>query len=153
MSQDTEIPLIIAQYEMKGHPRRTEHWNLIALASPSRVHVFELRGNVNTYFYTAEFNVRANLSSVPTYRGGCHVGQIPVHALQSIKILLAQIQIVKFEPSWDCQVWVMEGVKLLKEHGFVFPQVIESYVRRELAEDMERWNLVEDTVDERLLGC
>lgn len=147
-----QLPLIVAQYELHGHPTRTEHWNLVLLASRTSVHIFEVRGNTDSYTYVPDFNAPLTLNNVTNFRGGCHVGDISIESLEVLKERLREIPIVRLDPAWDCQVWVMEGIKLLKEDGLVFSKVNEAYVRGELGLDMERWQQADDTVDERLLA-
>jgi len=149
---DSLLPLLVAQFELKGHPRRTEHWRLVALASPSTIHIFEVRGNTDSYTYVPEFNFQTPLYKISSYRGGCHIGNLPEGSLEAVKEKLTEVPIVKYDSSWDCQVWVMEAIKLLKEDGYIFPHVTEGNVRLELAEDMNLWQEAEDTVDERLLA-
>ena len=144
------IPLIVAQYELKGHPTRTEHWNLVAIISSSQTYTFEIRGNTDSFTYVAE-PTPASLNKILTYRGGCHVGDIPSDSLSQIAEILGEIPIVKHDLSWDCQIWVIQATRLLKSAGFVFAQVDEPYVRERLLEDMARWEEAENTVDERLL--
>lgn len=144
------IPLIVAQYELKGHPTRTEHWNLVAIISSSQSYTFEIRGNTDSFTYVAE-PTPLPLNKILTYRGGCQVGDIPTDSLSQIAEILGEIPIVKHDVSWDCQTWVILATKLLKNTGFVFAQVDERYVRERLLEDMARWEEAENTVDERFL--
>ena len=148
---DPTIPLIVAQYELKGHPTRSEHWNLVAIISSSQSHTFEIRGNTDSFTFVAE-PTPVPLNKILTYRGGCQVGDIPTDSLSQIAEILGEIPIVKHDVSWDCQTWVILATKLLKSAGFVFPQVDEPYVRERLLEDMARWEEAENTVDERLLA-
>ena len=145
------IPLIVAQYELKGHPTRTEHWNLIAIISSSHTYTFEIRGNIDSFTYVAE-STSVPLNKILTYRGGCQVGDIPMDSLSQIAEILGEIPIVKHDLSWDCQTWVILATKLLRSAGFVFAQVDEPYIREQLLEDRARWEEAENTVDERLLA-
>jgi hypothetical protein len=92
------------------------------------------------------------LNKILAYRGGCHVGDIPMDSLSQLPEMLREIPIVRQDLSWDCQTWVILATKLLKSAGFVFAQVDEPYVREQLLEDMARWEEAENTVDERLLA-
>ena len=114
------IPLIVAQYELKGHPTRTEHWNLVAIISSSQIYTFEVRGkNTDSLEPTPVL-----LNKILTYRGGCQVGDIPTtNSVSQIAEMLGEIPIVKHDLSWDCQTWVILATKLLKSAGFVFAQV------------------------------
>jgi len=43
--------LIVAQFSIKGHPRRTEHWSIVVLFNQNDGYVFELVGNYDTFTY------------------------------------------------------------------------------------------------------
>ncbi|KAF8804354.1 hypothetical protein BYT27DRAFT_7194505 [Phlegmacium glaucopus] len=145
------IPLIVAQYELKGHPTRTEHWNLVALTSSSHINTFEVRGNTDSFTYVTE-STTVPLNKIPTFRGGCHIGDIPIGSISEITERLEEIPIIRHDLSWDCQVWVIQATKLLKSVGLVFGHVDERYIRERLLEDMAMWEEAEKTVDERLLA-
>jgi len=51
-------PLIVAQYAIEGHIRRTEHWGLVVLESSNVGHVFELVGNTDTFAYQTKLSPR-----------------------------------------------------------------------------------------------
>lgn len=145
------IPLIVAQYELKGHPTRTEHWNLAAILTSTQMYIFEVRGNTDSFTYVAA-PTAVPLNRIMTYRGGCHIGDLPTDSLSQITEILREIPVIRHDPSWDCQVWVIQATKLLKSAGFVFPHVDERHIREELHEDMAMWEEAENTVDERLLS-
>lgn len=145
------IPLIVAQYELKGHPTRNEHWNLVALTSSSQTYTFEVRGNTDSFTYVPE-PTALPLNKLLTYRGGCHVGDLPTDSLSQITEILREIPIIRHDLSWDCQIWVIQATKLLKSAGFVFAHVDERYIRDQLLKDMAIWEEAENTVDERLLA-
>ncbi|TFK31865.1 hypothetical protein BDQ12DRAFT_693388 [Crucibulum laeve] len=146
------LPIIVAHYDLQGHPRLTEHWNLAILASHQTVHIFEVRGNSDSFTYMPELNIASPLNQMSNYRGGCHVGYMPADSVERIREKLRDVPVVKYGSYWDGQIWCMNAIKLLKEEGYIFPKMNEPHVRKELAEDMERWQQAEDTIDERLLA-
>jgi len=92
-----------------------------------------------------------NLDRVESYRGGCHVGNLPVDKVEAMRLKLKEVIINKQEPRWNPQVWGLDAIKALKDEGWAFAGLNEVFIRRELQKDWLRWELVEDTVYERLL--
>lgn len=92
-----------------------------------------------------------NLDRVESYRGGCHVGNVPKDNVTEMRLKLKEVIINKHEPRWNPQVWVLDAIKLLKDEGWAFTGLTEVFTRRELQKDMLRWDMVEDTVYERVL--
>jgi len=149
--QSKTYPLIIAQYELKGHPTRSESWNLVLLVSHTQAYTFELRGNTDSFTYVSQ-RCSTPLHRVIAYRGGCHVGNVAHGSIEELSERLREVPIVKHDISWDSQVWVLEAIKHIKSEGFAFSHLKEVPIREELAKDMARWEDAEDTVDERLLN-
>jgi hypothetical protein len=92
-----------------------------------------------------------NLDRVDSYRGGCHVGNVPKDKVSDMRLKLKEVTINKHEPRWNPQVWVLDAIKILKDEGWAFTGLNEAFTRRELQKDVMRWDLVEDTVYERVL--
>lgn len=149
MNLDQTYPLIVAQYEITGHHRRTEHWNLTVLVSPNVSHTFEVRGNSDTFTYVHD-TVSVPIGSIPSYRGGCHVGEVPSTSIDRLdERLKRDVAVIRLDLSWDCQDWVLAALRLLRDDGIAFKTVNQAYVRKELQEDMARWEEGDDTVEER----
>ncbi|KAJ3563519.1 hypothetical protein NP233_g8890 [Leucocoprinus birnbaumii] len=92
-----------------------------------------------------------NLDRVDSYRGGCHVGNVPKDKVVEMRQKLKEVAINKQEPRWTPQVWVLDAIKLLKDENWAYAGLSEVFTRRELQKDMLRWDTVEDTVYERVL--
>ncbi|KXN89762.1 hypothetical protein AN958_05302 [Leucoagaricus sp. SymC.cos] len=140
------FPIILAQFDQ---PHGGEHWTLNVVESPECIHTFEIRGNRDSYTYV--YDRMKNLDRVGSYRGGCHVGNVPKDKVEEMRHKLKEVIINKQEPRWNQRVWVLDAVKILKDEGWAYTGLNEAFTRRELQKDMARWNLVEDTVYERLL--
>jgi hypothetical protein len=144
----TSHPLIISQFALLGHPHRTEHWNIVAVISQEEARVFELAGNYDTFTYapkTIPFSTR-----MVDYRGGFLLCGIAQEELEYLQTLLGTITIVRHNPEFDCQTWVVLGVRKLQEEGLVPRDVTETMIREELEREKERWELADDTILERL---
>lgn len=79
------------------------------------------------------------------------MGNVPKDKVSEMRLKLMEVIINKHEPRWNPQVWVLDAIKILKDEGWAFTGLNEAFTRRELQKDMMRWDLVEDTVYERVL--
>ena len=82
------------------------------------------------------------------------VGSIGLEQIEWMKEKLGEVPIIRNHPEeFDCQVWVIESLRLLKEAarpGVEIKLVSERGIRKELKEEKERWELGEDTLEDRL---
>jgi hypothetical protein len=143
--------LIVIQHAIEGHPRRTEHWSLVALESLRTGHEFELIGNIDTFAYVPK--VVERFGNYMSLRGGCLVGQIAKDKLGWLKEKLQEVTVVRNNPDFDCQTWVIDALRILKEshgEGVEIDNIIERDIRAELEQEKERWELAEATIEERL---
>jgi len=92
-----------------------------------------------------------NLDRIESYRGGCHVGNVPRDGVKEMRMKLTEVAIHKQEAWWNPQTWILDCIKHLKEMDWAFPRLTEAFLRRELQKDLLRWDAVEDTVYERML--
>jgi len=123
-------PLVVAQYDLQGHPRRTEHWSLAVLFSEAHAHIFEVVGNTDTFVYAPK---RVNrFASSDRLRGGCHIANIRGDLIPWLEDKLREIPIIRNNPEWDCQTWVMEALRWMKYNGLVTTDIGERYIRTEL---------------------
>ncbi|KAJ7271105.1 hypothetical protein C8J57DRAFT_1065622 [Mycena rebaudengoi] len=141
-------PIIVARHKIENHATRTEHWNLVVLKSMNHAFVFEVVGNSDTFTYVpTEIH---NFARLLNFRGGCRVGEIAEDRLDWLKERLRQIPVLRYEPSFDCQTWVFDALRLLKDDGVVTEDTSERLIRAELKLEEERWEESEDTIEERL---
>jgi len=140
-------PLIIAQFALEGHPRRTEHWNISAFISTEEAQIFELAGGIDSYtFLSSTVSLRAL-----ECRGGFLLCRLPSDRLAWLKELFSTIHIVRANTEFDCQTWVVAAVRKLQDEGYIPRDVTENKIRRELDREKERWEVAEDTLIERLI--
>ncbi|RDB28042.1 hypothetical protein Hypma_002197 [Hypsizygus marmoreus] len=149
-SQDmTSYPLIVAQYELEGpHPRRTEHWNLVVLQDPNHAHVFDIIGNHSNFQYYPYYTDR--FSRMQRLQGGCHVGTISAAQLKWLETRLRSVEIVYNDVNFDCQDWVLNALRMLREDGLAITLTSEKTIREELKREQERWDVGDDTLEDRL---
>ncbi|KZW02816.1 hypothetical protein EXIGLDRAFT_601406 [Exidia glandulosa HHB12029] len=158
MSDTSEswLPFIVAQYHLEGHHRRTEHWSLAALSSRSRAHIFEVVGTDATFNYAPRLDT--DFARNPLFRGGCIVGHVRASGIAQLTELLRAVRVVRYALDWDCQNWVMDALRLLRDMdlddaealGFRLVSTSERAMRDELGAEKERWEVADDTIEERL---
>ena len=146
-----EIPLAVFQYALEGHPTLTEYWNIVALKSRQEAIIFELAGNADTYTYITKEN--HNFSRITSLRGGVRVGSIPEDKIPWMQDILKQVFILRHNlHAFDCQVWVVNALRLLRDHDeAIILQGMTSIgaLREELRQEMERWEAADETLEER----
>ena len=146
-------PLVVAQYRIVGHPRRTEHWSLIAKnPKGEEAHVYEVVGGYDSFLYNPRRAEATDIGRSETLRGGCKVGDIPASSLDWMAIKLQDVQVIRNNPDFDCQTWVMNAIWLLKETGMgiIDSHVNERFIRDELKLEDERWEVADRTLFERM---
>jgi hypothetical protein len=62
----------------------------------------------------------------------------------------SDVIIVYGDPEFDCQTWVLDGLRLIQRDGVDVRTTSEERIRQELALERERWNNGDDTLEERL---
>ncbi|KAL1748090.1 hypothetical protein HDZ31DRAFT_30372 [Schizophyllum fasciatum] len=143
-------PLIVYQRALDSHVRRTEHWGLAVLFSRTAARVFEIVGNTDSFGYVPR--AAPSYAADPAWRGGLLVAHVPRVDIDALDARLRALPIVKSDPDFDCQIWVLAALRALKQDGVIPPDidVRETVVRAELELEKERWEAADDTVDERL---
>jgi len=145
-------PLVVAQYDLQGHKYLCEHWSLAALETKKKAHIFRLVGNPDNFAYEATTD--SNFAGAHALCGGCLVGNVDPERLEWMKTKLGEVPIIRNKPDdFDCQVWVIESLRFLKEAaepGVEITLVSERGIRKELKDEKERWELGEDTLEDRL---
>jgi hypothetical protein len=147
------LPVIVAQYELAGHARRTEHWAIAVLFSTKEAQIFEILGNKDTFEYVPSRRYRFNESS--RFRGGCLVGRMEEDWVESAKAKLRDVPVIIGSNSWDCQDWTMEALRLLRDEGLIVrgsdcARIVEQDIREELGREKERWEEADDTIEAKL---
>ncbi|KAG6813702.1 hypothetical protein H0H92_008109 [Tricholoma furcatifolium] len=132
------MPLIVAQYDLQGHPRRTEHWSLVALSDAQNGYEFELSGNWNNFQYKA--GRITCFGRTPALRGGCHVGSVPPGRIEWLRERLRDVEVVYNDVNFDCQDWVLGALRMLQADGMGIRLTSEVNIRRELAVERVRQN-------------
>ncbi|KAF8163397.1 hypothetical protein B0H34DRAFT_322003 [Crassisporium funariophilum] len=88
-----------------------------------------------------------------TLRGGCLVGHIAPDKLDWLKTRLQGVTIVYNDPEFDCQTWVLDALRFIRDdEGVEVRNTNEERIRKELALEKERWDSGEDTIENRLFA-
>ncbi|KAF5392288.1 hypothetical protein D9757_001453 [Collybiopsis confluens] len=152
MSQRQLLPIIVAQYHLDGHYKgpKYKHWSIVVLVSRTKAYIYEVQGAINTFTYAptliTDFEQSVNL------QGGYLVGHISPAKLGWLSEQLADVEVKKYDGEWDCQSWVMDALRVLKDSGvgIITSDIGRGHIISELREELERWDLGEDIVHERL---
>ncbi|KIY63983.1 hypothetical protein CYLTODRAFT_425627 [Cylindrobasidium torrendii FP15055 ss-10] len=143
------LPLIVAQYQAVHHPREKQHWVIAALESRMHAHVFELTGGPASYAYAT--HVEERFGKAPHLRGGYQLGFINPRQLAWLKGRLEEVPIMRDDVErFNSQVWVISALQMLKEEGVITGDIGYRHVREELELEMQRWEVADDTLEERL---
>ena len=104
LTEMSTYPLVVAQYRIEGHPRRTKHWSLVAIVSKGDACIYELVGSYDSFAYKPQ---KVNgFGRSRRLRGGCKVGEIPANS----ETKLQDVRVVRNNPDFDCQTWVMNAI-------------------------------------------
>lgn len=149
----SHFPLIVAQYELHGHKkgRNYKHWSIVALRSAQDAYVFEVIGSTGSFVYTPKHV--SNFDTSRRFRGGYKVGEIPSNWMNWMSDKLQEVTVRNDDEEWDCQYWVMDALRLLRDtEGIITGNIGRTHIIQELSLDEERWQTMEETVDERLFS-
>lgn len=146
-----EIPLAVFQYALEGHPTLAMYWNIVALKSREDAVIFELAGNADTFTYiTKECD---NFNQIASLRGGVRVGAIREDRIPWMAEVLKQVEVIRHDVHrFDCQVWVANALRVLRDQDesiVVKGMTSESAIREELRQETERWEVADETLEER----
>ncbi|KAJ6451477.1 hypothetical protein C8R47DRAFT_301360 [Mycena vitilis] len=147
-------PLIIAQYDLVGHSTRTEHWSLAALVDKRQAYIMQIIGNSDTFLYQPK--MVKSFATSRSLRGGFLVGRIPADKVDDLQNILRQVTVTRYDQNFDCQTWVIDAVRYLRDSGqahwieWTKTGIAEVAIREELAREMVRWEGSDDTLEERL---
>ncbi|KAJ7361318.1 hypothetical protein DFH08DRAFT_684148 [Mycena albidolilacea] len=146
-----DLPLVVVQYELYGHVRRSEHWVLAAVTDieTASARVLNIIGGTDTFQFNAK-DVRG-MGRSRTYLGGVLVGTVPQNKLPALEQWVRAIPIHRGQPTWDCQNWVIEAIRELRmdNRGIVLKGISEAHIRECLAEEKERAETGESLIHER----
>ncbi|KAI0351278.1 hypothetical protein OH77DRAFT_941403 [Trametes cingulata] len=150
------IKLCIAEYMREGLP--DYHWALVAaIPYNTRTRIFQIVGGAASYGYQTK---EVNILSSKTLCGGCEVGEVLGEAsLSSDNVrwlethLATAVTIVRNDPKWNCQTWVIEVLRELREHTdkVSIYHVDTTQIRAKLAEEREHWEVGDDIYYNKLM--
>ncbi|KAI9060632.1 hypothetical protein FKP32DRAFT_1595373 [Trametes sanguinea] len=120
------------------------------------VHLLQLAGNMDTFHF--ETMQVPDVLAITDLCGGCHVGEIRV-AADGLGRLIDKLQaqpIIHCDRMWDCQDWLLEALRALKEEGGGWVKIddwlTERDLRSRLKEERELWESAEDHYFERMFA-
>ena len=78
--------------------------------------IYNAAGNIDTFFYEKIYDVPLKNAN---WRGDLPVGIITRDALPQVENLLARNEVVRRDGNWNCQNWVLSGLRRLQSAGFL----------------------------------
>lgn len=152
MAAPAKLPIIVAHYD-RGKDSTGAiapfHWSILIPIPPTNVnaYAFQILGNMDT-FELSSGSIEASYAKHEAYRGAVVVGAVHENEISKVNEVAARVAIYRYRGDWNCQNWVMATLERLKPVGIVDPQVTESGVRNELAEQEARWQVGESVYGE-----
>ncbi|KAH9897644.1 hypothetical protein C8Q73DRAFT_787901 [Cubamyces lactineus] len=141
-----KLLLAIAQYDRRGFPQGYEHWSLVAaVPTKEEAYIFDVVGNTDTFTYQTKAKVRLLRSS--SLCGGYVVGEVDETYVDWLKDHLATIPVVRNDPTWNCQVWVISAIRELQQcpdKVTIRPDFSANNARQELARQRALWEEAEN---------
>ncbi|KAI0351277.1 hypothetical protein OH77DRAFT_1429791 [Trametes cingulata] len=148
--------LVVAQQDLQGHHRRTEHWALVVFAPPSRAaDILQLAGNMDTFHFES-FHI-PDILQLAELCGGQPVGHIAADGgVERLREWLKGQRVVHQDRMWDCQDWVLEAIRALKEESADWVAIdgdfTERGLRAKLREEKEIWERADNHYFERVFA-
>jgi hypothetical protein len=128
------FPIYVAQYYLGRCPW---HWSLALLwhydekNRETTVITYEIVGTPDTYHYKGDWDTVV-LEHSSKYRGFIEIGSVPEKDLEQFKHSLSTIEIKLHQEDWNCQNWVLTGIRRLQVAGWASTDVTESWLREKL---------------------
>ncbi|KZT27045.1 hypothetical protein NEOLEDRAFT_1061803 [Neolentinus lepideus HHB14362 ss-1] len=108
--------IYVAHY---GHPllKGAKHWALLIPEANNRDYTaYQVTGSTDTYEVKPPELVRPEISK--SYMGKVEVGEINANQQEQFATVTLNVPIVRGNTHWNCQNWVIEVLKTMKENGF-----------------------------------
>lgn len=112
--------------------------------------IWEIAGGISSYAFVPRtvdaFNTELN------FYGGVHIGNVTDEQEYDVEMLLRTIPVVRGDPNWDCQVWVLKAIRKIWEEtsGIMDRYWTEAEVRAKMDNEKVLADSGEDTVEGRL---
>ncbi|OBZ66733.1 hypothetical protein A0H81_13192 [Grifola frondosa] len=119
------LPILVSQYNRVNAPSNAQygfHWEICIQSGFDKDrcplgYVYHIVGSTASYGYQKMEGVRYTTSE--NWRGSFEVGRIKEQDLPAIERNLSQVQILKDDPNWNCQNWVIAALRKLTAQGFI----------------------------------
>lgn len=107
--------LSVAQY---GHPllKGAKHWSFLLHKSGGYAIAYQVTGSTDTYTYKDPEEVQIKKSQ--TYMGRVDVGNVETTGIGRVEEVFKNVPITRGDLQWNCQNWVIQALKALRDDGF-----------------------------------
>ncbi|KAK7695066.1 hypothetical protein QCA50_002256 [Cerrena zonata] len=109
------VTLSVGHY---GYPflQQNTHWSFLLAHPKGGAIAYQVGGSPQSYEFRQPAVVEPRKAA--TFMGKVDVGTIELSNQTKLEDVLRQIPVVRGSEKWNCQTWVVEGLKALREKGF-----------------------------------
>ncbi|OJA13696.1 hypothetical protein AZE42_10924 [Rhizopogon vesiculosus] len=113
------------------------HWAIYIPTGPGIGNTYEILGNIDTF--TINFRRNQPHQNTHAWRGSFLVCRLPIHQLAQFETLLATVPVMRNDQRWNCQNWVWDGLRCIRQQGFQISREITLVTLQ-----AQMYNLLED---------
>jgi len=112
------MPTAVLSVGQYGHVllKGAKHWSFLLLKSDGVAVAYQLTGSTKTYEFKKPEEVI--IKKTQTYLGKVDVGCIDIAKQNDLYNVLNKVNIKRGDVNWNCQNWIIEGLKALNKEGF-----------------------------------
>ncbi|KAL0958198.1 hypothetical protein HGRIS_000361 [Hohenbuehelia grisea] len=98
--------------QLKG----AKHWSFLLMKTDSKAIAYQVSGSTNTYAYKEPEDTTPEESNA--FMGMVTVGSIDTRDEERFVTVLQNVPITRGDREWNCQNWIVEALRALKDNGF-----------------------------------
>jgi len=106
-------------------------WDYDREKNRTSVLAYDVVGSMDNYRYNGGC-FPCTLEASQTYRGIVEIGNLPESDIDRFNEALHDIEVKRHMEDWDCQKWVLTGIRRLQANGWVPSHVTETWLRERL---------------------
>lgn len=111
------MPIVTLSVGHYGYPfLQQTHWSFLLSHPKGGATAYQVGGTPQNYEFRKPAVVEPRKAS--TFMGKVDVGTIELSSQTRLEEVLREIPVVQGNENWNCQTWVVEGLKALREKGF-----------------------------------
>ncbi|PIL32512.1 hypothetical protein GSI_05215 [Ganoderma sinense ZZ0214-1] len=143
------LTLAVAQYQIEGYNWPKVHVALVAFVpNHPQAHIFQLWGNTDTFAF--RYSETDHFLKSSKIQGGVKIGEVAREAVRSgwlKQVLSERVVVRRRDPSYNCQVWLLDAVRELQQHRdkvLIVPEFNREWLFRALRRQHLTWEQAND---------